>query len=64
LKLETFILGKSHMPQHKSLAIMVLNMQQQVTVAAWAIAYQNDREAVRLARRDFNVTLLPSTVGK
>jgi hypothetical protein len=43
---------------------MTLNMQQKVTVAAWVIAYQNDREAVRLARHHFNVTLLPSTVGK
>jgi hypothetical protein len=52
------------MPQLTSLVKMALNMQQQVTVAAWAIAYQNDGEAVRLAGRDFNVTLLPSTTGK
>jgi hypothetical protein len=58
------VLGKSHVPQLTSLAKMALNMQQQVAVAAWAIAYQNDRETVKLARRDFNVTLLPSTVGK
>lgn len=49
---------------------MVLNMQQQLTVAAWAIAYQNDCEAVHrwnhvwLTKCDFNISLLLSTVGK
>ena len=36
-------------------------MQQQITIAAWAIIYANDREA---ARREFNVALQPSTVGE
>ena len=36
-------------------------MQQQITIAAWAITYANDHEA---ARREFNVALQPSTVGK
>ena len=36
-------------------------MQQQITIAAWAITYVNDCEA---ARREFNVALQPSTVGK
>ena len=36
-------------------------MQQQITIAAWAITYANGREA---ARREFNVALQPSTVGK
>ena len=40
---------------------MALNMQQQITIAAWAITYVNDCEA---ARREFNVALQPSTVGK
>ena len=39
-------------------------MQQQITIAACAITYDNDREAVRLARRDFSVLLQPLTVGK
>ncbi|KAJ9576268.1 hypothetical protein L9F63_006867, partial [Diploptera punctata] len=30
---------------------MALNMQQQITIAAWATTYANDREA---ARREFN----------
>ena len=37
-------------------------MQQQITIAAWAITYANDREAAR--RAEFNVALQPSTVGK
>ena len=36
-------------------------MQQQITIAAWAITYANDREA---ARREFNVALQQSTVRK
>ena len=43
-----------------SLVKMVLNMQQQITIASWAITYK-DRE---VARREFNVALQPSTVGK
>ncbi|KAJ9592709.1 hypothetical protein L9F63_015626, partial [Diploptera punctata] len=43
---------------------MALNMQQQITIAAWAITYANDREAARRGRREFNVALQPSTVGK
>lgn len=43
---------------------MVLNVQQQVTVTAWAIAYQNNRKAVRLAKCDFHVLFLPLTIGK
>ena len=39
-------------------------MQQQIKIAAWAITYENDREAARRARREFNVTLQLSTVGK
>ena len=38
-------------------------MQQQITIAAWAITYK-DREVARRARREFNVALQPSTVGK
>ena len=44
-----------------SLVKIALNMQQQITIAAWTITYANDREA---ARREFNVALQPSTVGK
>ncbi|KAJ9600579.1 hypothetical protein L9F63_026283, partial [Diploptera punctata] len=44
-----------------SLVKITLNMQQQITIAAWAITYAKDREA---ARREFNVALQPSTVGK
>ncbi|KAJ9588906.1 hypothetical protein L9F63_017784 [Diploptera punctata] len=44
-----------------SLVKMALNMQQQITIAAWAMTYANDRGA---ARREFNVALQPSTVGK
>ena len=40
---------------------MALNMQQQITIPAWTITYANDRET---ARREFNVALQPSTVGK
>ena len=47
-----------------SLVKMALIMQQQITVAAWAITYANDREAARRARREFNVAMQPSTVGK
>ena len=43
---------------------MALNMQQQITISAWSITYANDREAARRARREFNVALQPSTVGK
>ena len=43
---------------------MALNMQQQITIAAWAITYANDREAARRARREFNVALQPSTCGE
>ena len=43
---------------------MALNMQQQITIAARAITYANDREATRRARCEFNVALQPSTVGK
>ena len=47
-----------------SLVKMALNMQQQITISAWAIMYANDREAARRARREFNIALQPSTVGK
>ena len=43
---------------------MELNLEQKITIAAWAITYDNDREAVRQARCDFNVALQPKTVGK
>ena len=41
------------------LAKMTLYMEQQITIAAWAIAYDHDNESVRRATRDFNVSLLP-----
>ena len=47
-----------------SLVKMALDMQQQITIAAWAITSHNDREAIRWARCDFNIALQPSTVGK
>ena len=43
---------------------MALNMQQKITIAACAITYDNDREAVRRARYDFNLSLQPSTLAK
>ncbi|KAJ9600754.1 hypothetical protein L9F63_001084, partial [Diploptera punctata] len=42
---------------------MELNVQQQITISAWAITYANGRESARRARREFNVALHPSTVG-
>ena len=47
-----------------SLVKMALSMQQQITIVACAITYANDRPAARRARREFNVALQPSTVGK
>ncbi|KAJ9590436.1 hypothetical protein L9F63_016523, partial [Diploptera punctata] len=43
---------------------MALNMQEQITIAAWAITYANDRDAAGRARCEFNVALQPSTVVK
>ena len=43
---------------------MVLNMQQQITIAEKAVSYDNDHEAVTWAICDFNVSLQPSTVEK
>ena len=43
---------------------MVLNMQQQNTIAAWAMTYDNDREAIGQARSDFNISLHCGKVEK
>ena len=53
--------NKTNSVELTSLVKIALNIQQQITIAAWAITYANDREA---ARREFNVALQPSTVGK
>ena len=42
---------------------MTLNIHQQITIPARAVTYNNGRETIRRAKRDFNISLQPWTVG-